>query len=207
MIVLSMAISKSQVNAQKKQSSIVRAALKLFLQQGYAATSMDVIAERASVTKQTVYRYYPSKEALFAAVMAKIRADQPPAYQFKGGSPEQELNNFGRDLLVFHLTPSAIGIYKLMLSEGGDKALMQVFLQTGPNRVERMLTTFLQQSFPQLDEPAFYAEMFISMVLTPRNRLVIRDKERISRKQQEAHVRRVVKLFLKGLSVISVQGN
>lgn len=58
--------------------------------------------------------------------MEKIRAEEPQNYQFKGGTAERELNHFGRELLAFHLTPSAMGVYKLILREGGDEELMQI---------------------------------------------------------------------------------
>jgi TetR/AcrR family transcriptional repressor of mexJK operon len=192
-------VSRSQQNAQEKQTAIAQAALDLFLQQGYMATSMDAVAAQAGVTKQTVYRYYPSKEELFAAVMEEIRANEPPPYQFGGAEPETELNNFGRDLLAFHLKPAALGVYRLMLSEGGEESLLKPFMQAGPNRVTRRLTEFLQQRYPELEDAAFYAQMFSSMVLVPRNQVVIQRKGRISRVEQEAHVSKVVRLFLNGL--------
>jgi AcrR family transcriptional regulator len=49
--------------------TIVQAASRLFLSRGYAATSMDLIAERASVTKRTIYGYFPDKRSLFLAVI------------------------------------------------------------------------------------------------------------------------------------------
>jgi TetR/AcrR family transcriptional repressor of mexJK operon len=192
-------VSRSQQNAEEKQAAIAQAALDLFLQQGYAATSMDAVAAVAGVTKQTVYRYYPSKEQLFTAVMEKIRADETPPRQFGGADLETELNNFGRDLLAFHLKPAALGVYRLMLSEGGEESLLRPFLQAGPNRVTQLLTEFLQQRYPGLEDTAFYAQMFVSMVLVPRNKLIMQRKGRISRADQEAHVSKVVRLFLNGL--------
>jgi TetR/AcrR family transcriptional repressor of mexJK operon len=193
-------VSRSQQNAQQKQSTIAKAALDLFLQQGYAATSMDAVAALAGVTKQTVYRYYPSKGQLFSAVMEKIRADEPPLHQFGGGEPERELNSFGRDLLAFHLTPAALGVYRMILSEGGgEEGLLKPFMQAGPTRVIQLLIEFLQRLCPELDDAVFYAQMFVSMILVPRNQLIIQGKGRISRAEQKAHVDKVVRLFLNGL--------
>jgi TetR/AcrR family transcriptional repressor of mexJK operon len=193
-------VSKSLENAQQKQTTIVQAALDLFLQQGFAATSMDALAALAGVTKQTVYRYYPSKGELFTAAMEKIRADEPQLYQFSGGSAAKELNSFGRDLLAFHLSPAAIGVYKLILREGSEEeSLLKPFMLAGPTRVIEMLTGFLRQHYPKLDDAAFHAQMFVSMVLVPRNQLIIQGKERISHTEQKAHVNKVVKLFLNGL--------
>jgi TetR/AcrR family transcriptional repressor of mexJK operon len=52
--------------AGRKECSIIAAARKLFLEQGFTETSMDAIARSACVSKATLYAYFPSKEALFA---------------------------------------------------------------------------------------------------------------------------------------------
>jgi len=192
-------VSKSQQNAELKQASIVQAALDLFLEQGYGATSMDSVASQAGVTKQTVYRYYPSKEELFTAVMGKIRADEPSPYAFDDADLNTELSNFGRDLLAFHLTPAALGVYKMMLSEGGQESLLKPFMKAGPNRVMKPLIEFLQKHHPEPGDVAFYAQMFASMVLAPRNQLIMKGKGRITPAEQETHVSKVVRLFLQGM--------
>ena len=192
-------MSKSLQNAEQKQFAIVQAALALFLEQGYAAASMDAVASRASVTKQTVYRYYPSKEELFTAVMEKIRADEPAPYVFGDADLDTELSNFGRDLLAFHLTPAALGVYKMMLSEGGQESLLKPFLKAGPNRVMKHLVAFLQKRHPELEDMAFYAQIFANMILVPRNQLIMQGKGRITRAEQETHVNKVVRLFLQGM--------
>ena len=193
-------MSKSLENARQKQSAIVQAALDLFLQQGYTATRMDSVADLAGVTKQTVYRYYPSKGELFSAAMERIRADEPRLYQFGEGPLERELTGFGRDLLAFHLSPAALGIYRIILREGGEAdSPLKPFMQSGPTRVIEYLAAFLKQRCPALDDATFHAQMFVGMILTPRNQLVIQGRKRISRSEQENHVAKVVRLFLNGL--------
>lgn len=192
-------VSKSQRNAKQKQTTIVQAALDLFLQQGYAATSMDAVAAQTNVTKQTVYRYYPSKEELFTAVMERIRENEAEPYTFGDAPLEQELTNFGQHLLAFHLTPSALGIYKMMLTEGGQHKLLEPFLQAGPKRVVDPLTEFLEQRRPNLNDAPFHAQMFANMVLAPRNQLIMQGKGHITRAEQERHVNKVIRLFLSGL--------
>jgi TetR/AcrR family transcriptional regulator, cholesterol catabolism regulator len=51
---------------------IHRAAVALFRRQGYDATTVEQIAERADVAKGTVFNYFPSKEALLRALSADI---------------------------------------------------------------------------------------------------------------------------------------
>ncbi len=50
---------------------ILDAAQRVFLEKGYSA-SIDEIAELAPASKPTIYSYFPGKEALFAAVVARV---------------------------------------------------------------------------------------------------------------------------------------
>ena len=47
-------------------------AQRLFVESGFAGTSMDAIAAAAQVSKPTLYRYYQNKEALFADVLGDL---------------------------------------------------------------------------------------------------------------------------------------
>ncbi len=60
---------KSKRKKQKDaRSRILQAALQEFSDQGFHATAIDSIAERAGIAKGTVYRYFSTKEALFNAL-------------------------------------------------------------------------------------------------------------------------------------------
>ncbi|GLU34130.1 TetR/AcrR family transcriptional regulator [Trinickia caryophylli] len=73
----------------RKHVAIIDAAIEEFRAAGFEATSMDRIAARANVSKRTVYNHFPSKEALFAAILRQLweasqkgtplayRADEP----------------------------------------------------------------------------------------------------------------------------------
>ncbi len=49
---------------------LLEAALALFVEKGFAATRAEEVAQRAGVSKGTLYLYYPSKEELLKAVIA-----------------------------------------------------------------------------------------------------------------------------------------
>jgi AcrR family transcriptional regulator len=48
----------------KTFAAIQQHALRLFREQGYAATTVEQVAEAAEVSPSTVFRYFPTKEAL-----------------------------------------------------------------------------------------------------------------------------------------------
>ncbi|MFJ5160220.1 TetR/AcrR family transcriptional regulator [Pantoea sp. NPDC088449] len=52
-----------------KQQDIIDAAERLFYLNGFHATSTDRICSEANVSTRTMYRYFPSREALTAAVL------------------------------------------------------------------------------------------------------------------------------------------
>lgn len=56
------------------QSSIVKAATRLFAAQGVDATSVQAVADAVGVTKQAILHHYPSKEHLRQAVLGAIVA-------------------------------------------------------------------------------------------------------------------------------------
>src|SRR4051794_18618130 len=58
-----------EVRAARKRADIVEAAATVFLRNGYVGTSMDEIAFRAKVSKQTVYNHFVDKETLFRAIV------------------------------------------------------------------------------------------------------------------------------------------
>jgi TetR/AcrR family transcriptional regulator of autoinduction and epiphytic fitness len=61
-----------------KRGQILDAAVAEFQERGFAGASMDRIAERANVSKRTVYNHFDSKEALFRAIL-DVMAEQAEA--------------------------------------------------------------------------------------------------------------------------------
>jgi TetR/AcrR family transcriptional regulator of autoinduction and epiphytic fitness len=59
-----------------KRQVILDGAVKVFTEQGFAAASMDTIAEVAGVSKRTVYNHFRSKEALFQTIVGDFLAEQ-----------------------------------------------------------------------------------------------------------------------------------
>jgi AcrR family transcriptional regulator len=76
-----------------RPSEILEAALAVFAERGYAATRMDDIAQRAGVTKGTIYLYFESKDAVFRRLVqdsigSTIESFRAAADQYDGSSRE-----------------------------------------------------------------------------------------------------------------------
>lgn len=64
---------KAQVELTK--STILKAAVELFLESGYGIASLNVLVKRVGCSKETIYKYYGSKQGLFIAVIDCILDD------------------------------------------------------------------------------------------------------------------------------------
>jgi AcrR family transcriptional regulator len=56
-------------SAAATKQRIIETAYELFYRQGFARVGVDAVAERAGLTKRTLYYHFPSKDALLAAVL------------------------------------------------------------------------------------------------------------------------------------------
>jgi AcrR family transcriptional regulator len=112
----------------KTRQAIRREALRLFDTNGYAATTVEQIAEAAEVSPSTFFRYFPSKESLLLAddldplVLEAFKA-QPPdlspsqairrayAATMAGLSPEQLEFENTRQRLIFSIPELKAALY------------------------------------------------------------------------------------------------
>ncbi len=65
------------------ESKILDAALELFSEKGFKATTTKIIAEKAEVNEVTIFRYYGSKEKLFFAVVDRVTIDRMDVLQME----------------------------------------------------------------------------------------------------------------------------
>src|SRR5262245_34812613 len=109
---------------EERPSHILSAALDCFVEKGFAATRLDDVAQRAGVSKGTLYLYFDSKEALLEAV---VRENVVPFVE----RAERRLDEFqgsSRDLIgelahgwwdAMYESPLG-GLPKLVLSEASN---------------------------------------------------------------------------------------
>jgi AcrR family transcriptional regulator len=62
----------SQAIRLRRQEEILEAAAKMFAEHGYSQTVTQALADRLQVGKGTIYRYFPSKRALFLAALDRL---------------------------------------------------------------------------------------------------------------------------------------
>jgi TetR/AcrR family transcriptional regulator, mexJK operon transcriptional repressor len=125
-----------------KRAAILAAATDCFLADGYARTSMERVAERAGVSKQTVYSHFGDKEALFEAVIGAVRgsaAPKPPADPGRILDPADlhgSLVRFVEQMLARTLDPQVAALRRLVIGELGKRPrLRDLWNADGPDRL------------------------------------------------------------------------
>jgi AcrR family transcriptional regulator len=99
---------------------LIVTAARLFVKQGYAATSMEQIAIAAQAGKQTLYRRYPTKEILFKTVVNTMAEDlltSAMKADETDGDPLMRLREIEYAVLELVSTPECIAIYRILISE------------------------------------------------------------------------------------------
>lgn len=152
-------VTAARQDASPKRQLVLEAARALFLARGYGAVSMDAVAQRAGVSKATLYAHFQSKDALFATMMdgcsladmveerlfALAPADLPTA-----------LSAIGQTVLRFMLRPEILAVYRIAVAESVRfPELGRTFYARGPQRfLDRLTEWLVQQQRAGLMRPA-----------------------------------------------------
>ncbi|GGR49744.1 AcrR family transcriptional regulator [Nocardioides luteus] len=103
--------------AREKRELIVAAATALFLELGYDRTSLAKIAERSGVSKATLFKQFPTKAALFDAIVteswsAADEGERPPA-----GDVVRGLGAMGRRYAELLRRPRMTDLFRIVIAE------------------------------------------------------------------------------------------
>jgi AcrR family transcriptional regulator len=111
-----------QQQARRRDSAATRealldAAVELFAERGYDRTTVRDIAGRAGVNQALLFRYFGSKEALFAAVVARAGRDK-----LAESPPEELFARILRAVLEAGHAEHPDNAMRIMLRSGGEDA-------------------------------------------------------------------------------------
>lgn len=105
----------------EKERAIIEAATMIFIQKGYAGTSMDLIAQESNVSKMTIYKYYKNKADLFSSIMKshceKIFNHAPIIKYTPEQTPRAILTMFCEAFIDALLKPESIGLMRRIIGE------------------------------------------------------------------------------------------
>jgi AcrR family transcriptional regulator len=172
---------------------VLRAATSSFLAHGYGS-SVDDIARRARVAKQTVYQHFASKDDLFKAVAGDLA--KRVLVELEGGDVRASLLRFALAYRKRALGAQGIATFRTLVPEVPRfRALARSMYASTAGEMVRRLAEFLQQKL-DVPDPEFAAEMLLSM-LTGQDRLKRLFAVAPGAESEAARTARIVDCFLK----------
>ena len=193
---------------QSQRQAIVDKARRLFLQHGYGPTKTQDIATACKISKQTLYRLFPCKSALFAAV---VQANNPQWLELPVPEelPLQEaLERIFRIDISEEEDRDRLNFVRLSLTEGyTHRELHDIVRECGSHYSTTALAGWLVRQAElgriRLAGDAYsVARMLMNMIFGALVMKLFGDVDWPSGEARRIHIRNAVGVFLCGISVV-----
>jgi TetR/AcrR family transcriptional regulator, mexJK operon transcriptional repressor len=188
-----------------KRVRMLAAAEHVFLTEGYHA-SMDTIAARAQVAKQTVYNHFGSKEGLFSEVVRRMADHITDSLADPNLDLHAALLAFAMSLRVTALSPQGVNAFRALVAEAPRfPELALLIYAKGPRAGRDALSALLERHMRlgalRKEDPKLAAEMFLGMLTGyDRVRALFGAREPNSRADEARHCERIVGAFMRALA-------
>jgi TetR/AcrR family transcriptional repressor of mexJK operon len=191
--------------AERRHAVLLETAIRLFLEHGLDAVSIDEIAKQSAVAKRFIYGRYRDKSELFVAAIEHAFADRLDvlhAFKLPHGRAASGLLAFGRMLVDIALQPEAVALHRLFISSAPRfPDLAKLFIHRNRRRftgeIERVLAHYADKGEIELAAPQLMAEQFfISVAGIPQRAALLGWRE--TPQERERRLRTAIHLFLDG---------
>jgi TetR/AcrR family transcriptional repressor of mexJK operon len=199
----------TKAQSAAREAELLDAALDLFLEQGYALTTIEGVAAALGMTKRTIYARHADKAALFkAAVRRAIQraAVEPQAFAaLDTGDLESTLLAFARMRVTHVQTEPALKLQRIINAE--SYRFPEIFAwyseqSAGPPVafLTRLLARHTAAGELALDDPAHAAMAFMSLAVSGTARSATAGSP-LDAEETERRIAFAVRLFLDGARV------
>lgn len=175
----------------RSRAAVVEAAQALFMEKGYAGTTMDDIARRAGLTKRTLYNNYPDKEALFRLIVSdtiaiaeqfarQLRAEL--AAGITAANLHEKLHEVAAAIATGLLRAPVITLRRLLIGESRSfPELAREYFERAPGQVlgalaesfERLMRAGVLRAMTPLDARRAAAQFAYLVVGEPLDRAML----------------------------------
>jgi len=194
----------------ERPGEIIEAALECFVAKGFMATRLDEVAQRAGVSKGTLYLYFDNKEALFKAVVETLvvpEIDQTEQQiQIFEGSASDLISHLVKQWWESVGESQLSGLPKLIISEAGNfPELASFYVENVISRVRRLIAQLISRGIDAGEfkpcEPAYAARLLLAPLVFAaiyQQSLLPYDSEPF---EVSAYLESHLDIFLHGLAV------
>ncbi|MEU4805137.1 TetR/AcrR family transcriptional regulator [Actinosynnema sp. NPDC023587] len=156
--------------AEQKRAAIIEAATRLFLDAGYAGTSLAKVAETAGVSKATLFKQFPTKAALFDAIVTESwKVEDDGDLRLPTGDLRAGLTAIGHRYVALLASPGMAALFRIVIAElPRFPELGEAHFQRGKmpyfDSVRRYLDTENALGTAKLDDTELAATQFLGMI-------------------------------------------
>ena len=151
--------------------AILEAAGRAFFDVGYAAASIEQIAEAAGVSKVTVYNHFGDKSGVFTAAVERECGKMRGHFQIEampGTDLRARLTAIGEAMVAFLSRPEMVQFERRIAAETEhEPAVGLAFLEAGPHRMKAAFAALLaamhESGEVDVPDPVLAAEQFAAM--------------------------------------------
>ena len=192
-----MAISRREANKIKCRHDILKASRRLFKEKGYDDTMIDDVADKAGISKATLYNYFPNKESLLTGTLDDQIAVIRQYIQNLGDISSYEKLKQLMEFLVVDSVPAIDVSRRVMYLNACEGSPMYGKV----NEVKEILRNLVDQA---KEEGAFrediysieIVEIFMSIYLN--SQFQWKDMEHLTEEQIRERIQRMLDLTLSG---------
>ncbi|MDR3089789.1 MAG: TetR/AcrR family transcriptional regulator [Desulfobulbaceae bacterium] len=205
---LSESKKKKNLPAAQRQEVLLKAASEVFLEKGYAATSLDDIIGRAGGSRRSIYAQFGGKEGLFNALVTKI-ASQALAPMRQEIDKETDLREalfaYAESILSALFTPTVLDLSRLALADGARfPDLAKVYFASGPGSAVESLTRLLEAAKNRGEIQCLRCDITASQFVGALRdnlylQVLLRLRPAPEQEERAALVTSVVEIFLHGI--------
>jgi AcrR family transcriptional regulator len=190
---------------QRKRRQILDGAYRLFMRQGFDATSMGDIAKEAGVSKGTLYVYFDSKERLFHELVREEKDRQFPvifAVNSDDGDVRATLTGVGRSFARFVVAPHVVMAMRTVIAMSERMPdIGAEFYDHGAEQCAGVLAQYFQRKVKAgalaIVDVELAASQFLELAQTTLSRpLLFGAQEPPSEEHIDAVVKSAVDMFL-----------
>lgn len=190
---------------EKRRTELAKVAEHLFLKHGFAETTMQMIASEAEASKETLYRHFSSKEALFAELISAKAADiaGPQSALARDEPPATALFELGINLMQIMAKGESSSLFNIVVADAHRAPeLAAIFYDQGPGATLKRLTIYLRAATERgqlrCADPHRAAKLFLGAVVSHHHLhcLIGQPPAPVSPSEMRSHVQAAVEMFL-----------
>lgn len=188
---------------ERTRTQIEDSAIELFMEQGYHATSMRQIAERAELALGGIYNHFASKEEIFEAIIIDkhpYKRILPAILEAEGETTEEFLRNAVR-ITISELgnEPFFIKLMMIEIIEFDGKHGATLMRKIGPKVLPVFERLVKSRKNLRLTNPAMLMRSFMGMIISYHITEIIVSKSLISKLMPKNPLDIYVDIFLHGI--------